>query len=87
MALQTIILISSWLFSFMAIYGSFLLAQGSLAQGFIVGVICNGFFCLLNTYHQDYSQAFLFLINFLISIHGINMCRRKQKKADVLVEK
>ncbi len=69
----------AWFFSILSIGGTFLLTQGSI-HGFTVGVIANGAFFCINLYHKDYAQAFLFLVNFAVSVYGVYAWNKNHTK-------
>ncbi|MGR3951770.1 MAG: nicotinamide mononucleotide transporter [Chlamydia sp.] len=80
--MQEWITIISWIFSIISVSGTYLLANGSI-HGFSVGIVTNFVFFLLNFYHGDFAQSFLFLVNFLVSLYGVWAWNKKKSHGKI----
>ena len=68
-----------WVFTTIALVGTFLNAQMNVL-GFFAWIVSNIGFMTLNIIDHRYSQAALFFVNTLFSIWGIYTWKQKQKK-------
>jgi nicotinamide riboside transporter PnuC len=74
-------MIINWIFTIIALVGTFLNAQMNIL-GFVFWIVSNTGFLIINFLNTNYAEAVLFFVNTLVSISGIITWRKKQKKKE-----
>lgn len=69
----------SWLMSAVALFGTILNAERNI-YGFLFWLVSNLYMTIRFAYIGEYAQSVLFLIYFMLALHGISAWKRKEKK-------
>jgi len=74
----------AWIVTVIALTGAFLNIKKRW-EGFALWMISNGFWCLVNIGIEQYPQAVLFAVFFLLSAYGVVLWRKPQKPSQGII--